>query len=80
MVVLRLEDGRATRGWAPHPLADGRTLGQLRVGDRVDGSTVVSVRREPSAGDATWDVLPSGQTGAYFIDGIPLRSTHFNPR
>jgi hypothetical protein len=75
MVVLRLEGGRTTRGSAAHPLADGRTLGQLRVGDRVDASTVVSVSRAPFAGDATWDVLPSGETGAYLIDGIPLKST-----
>ena len=75
MFVSRLEGGRTIRGSALHRLADGRAIGELRVGDRVDGSVVVSVDVEPFAGDATWDLLPTGETGAYFVDGVPLRST-----
>jgi hypothetical protein len=75
MVVLQLDGGRTVRGSALHPLADGRALGEIRLGDRVDGSVVTAVSREPFAGGATWDLLPGGETGIYFIDGVPLGST-----
>jgi hypothetical protein len=75
MVVLHLDGGRTVRGSALHPLADGRALGGLKVGDRVDGTVVTAVSRTPFAGDATWDLLPSGETGIYFIGGVPLGST-----
>jgi hypothetical protein len=75
MVVLHLDGGRTVRGSALHPLADGRALGGLKLGDRVDGSVVTALSREPFAGDATWDLLPTGETGIYFIDGVPLGST-----
>ncbi len=75
MVVLHLGGGRTVLGSALHPLADGRALGGLKVGDRVDGSVVTAVSRTPFTGDATWDLLPSGGTGIYFIGGVPLGST-----
>jgi hypothetical protein len=75
--VIRLElvDGRSLTASPGHPLADGRTLGQLRVGDVVDGSAVVSLAWLPYAGGRTWDVLVSGASGVYFVDGIPTAST-----
>jgi hypothetical protein len=75
MVLLHLDDGRSVRGSALHPLADHRALGELKIGDRVDGSIVTAVGRTPFAGNATWDLLSSGETGIYFIDGVPLGST-----
>lgn len=76
-VVVRLDGGRMIRGSGRHPLADGRTLSELEVGDRVDRSQVLSIESVPSDGDATWDLLPSGETGVYFVDGVALRSTLF---
>jgi len=75
MIELRLEGGRKIRGSALHPLADGRVLGELKPGAQVDGSTVIGVGRVPFTGDATWDLLPSGETGVYFVNGVPLRTT-----
>jgi hypothetical protein len=75
MLVVRLENGRTLVGSAAHPLADGRTLGQLRRADHIEGLHVLSAERAPYAGDATWDFLPSGETGIYFVAGVPLKST-----
>ncbi len=76
LVHLVLADGRVVDASPGHPLPDGRQLGDLRVGDAVDGSTVMSADRIAS-GPQTWDVLPSGTTGTYWADGILLRSTLF---
>jgi hypothetical protein len=75
VVRLVLDDGRVVRASARHPLADGRRLGAIRAGDRVDGATVVSATSEPYDGGWTFDLLPDGPTGAYFADGVPLGST-----
>jgi hypothetical protein len=75
VVRLILDDGRVVRASPGHPLADGRLLGTLGAGDRVDGATVVSATLEPYAGGFTFDLLPYGPTGTYFADGIPLGST-----
>lgn len=75
VVRLVLEDGRVVRASPGHPLADGRLLGELRAGDRVDGATVISARLERYAGGSTFDLLPSGPTGIYLADGVALGST-----
>jgi hypothetical protein len=74
VVVLVLEDGRVVRVSPGHPLLDGRRVADLRAGDRLDGATVASVAREPYAG-FTHDVLPAGATGAYWANGVLLRSS-----
>jgi len=75
VVRLRLADGRAVTASPGHPLADGRHVGEIRVGDLVDGSRVVSADLEPYADGATFDLVASGPTGEYFAGGIPLAST-----
>jgi hypothetical protein len=77
VVRLTLADGRVVTASPGHPTADGRTLGQLRVGDRLDGSRVVSADPIPYGGSETFDLLPSGPTGTYVADGILLGSTLF---
>jgi len=79
VVHLMLADGRELRASPSHPLADGRLLGALAARDVVDGSTVVSTKREPYAGGATFDLLPAGSTGTYWADRIPLTSTLDDP-
>jgi len=74
LVELVLADGRSLRASPGHALADGRPIEELAPGDLVDGSTVASADLV-SSGPRTWDVLPSGPTGAYWADGILLRST-----
>ena len=75
VVHLVLADGRELWASPGHPLADGRKLGDLRPGDTVDGSEVVSSERVAYAGGSTFDVLPAGVSGAYWADGVALRST-----
>ena len=74
-VQLRLADGRELLASPGHRTADGRPLGSLAVGDRVDGSTVTLWELVPYAGDRTYDLLPSGSTGTYWANGILLSST-----
>lgn len=75
VIRLTLADGRSVTASPGHPLADGRTLGSLRLGDLVDGSPITDVETLPYAGGETFDLVASGATGSYFSDGVPLRST-----
>ena len=75
VVRLVLVDRRVLRASPGHPLADGRRLGSIRPGDRVDGVAVASASLEQYDGGATFDLLPDGPTGVYLADGVPLGST-----
>lgn len=75
VVRLRLADGRSVLASPGHPLPDGRLLGDIQVGDSVDGSRVVAADLIPYSGDDTYDLVASGPTGAYVAGGIPLGST-----
>lgn len=75
VVHLVTVDGRELYASPNHPLADGRPLGDLRPGDRVDETVVVSAALVPYPLGTTFDLLPAGATGTYWADGIPLGST-----
>jgi hypothetical protein len=75
MVHVRLRDGRELLASPGHRTADGRPLGSLAVGDRLDGSTVTMWELVPYAGSRTYDLLPAGSTGTYWANGIQLSST-----
>ncbi|HEX5040173.1 MAG TPA: Hint domain-containing protein, partial [Candidatus Limnocylindria bacterium] len=75
VIRLRLDDGRAVTASPPHPLADGRQLGTVRMGDTVDGAAVVSRALLPYGNGRTYDLLPAGPSGIYWAGGIPLEST-----
>jgi hypothetical protein len=75
VIHLVLADGRSVTGSPGHPLADGRRLGVLRPGDLVDGAEVVVAALEPYTGGETFDIVVSGPTGIYLVDGIALGST-----
>ena len=75
MVHLVLDDGRELFVSPGHPLIDGRTVGNLAPGDLYDGVSVVSAERVPYGKDATHDILPSGETGFYWANGILFDST-----
>jgi hypothetical protein len=70
-----LDDGRTVSASPGHPLADGRLLGDLRVGDMVDGSRVIAADLVPYMGGETFDIVASGPTGIYLADGIAMGST-----
>lgn len=75
IVHIILEDGRDVRVSPGHPMADGRRAGNLGTGDLLDGAHVVSLEYLPYEGSATYDLLPSGETGLYWADGVLLGST-----
>ncbi len=75
VVHLILADGRTVTASPGHPLADGRRIADLRVGDAVDGSVVASAVSIAYDGARTFDLVVSGPTGTYLVDGIPLGST-----
>jgi hypothetical protein len=75
MVHLKLADGRELLASPGHRTADGRPLGTLAVGERLDGSTITLWELVPYAGERTYDLLPAGLTATYWADGILLSST-----
>ena len=78
VVTMRLNDGRTVTASPGHPTADGRPLGEYRVGESLDGALVISVEYASYGDAATYDILPSGATGLYWANGILLRSTLIN--
>lgn len=75
VVRVVLEGGGVLEISALHPTADGRTFGGLRRGDRLDGVDVVSATVVPYSHDATYDILPDSDSGAYFAGGVLVGST-----
>jgi hypothetical protein len=75
VVHLALGDGRQLWASPGHPTADGRFVGQLRPGDWLDGGQVTLAELALYNGPATYDILPAGETGAYWAGGILVGST-----
>lgn len=75
MVYLVLSDGRELYVSPGHPTTDGKTVVALKVGDRYDNSTVKSNKLIPYWDNYTYDLLPAGDTGFYFANGIVMGST-----
>jgi hypothetical protein len=75
MVHVRLADGRELLASPGHRTADGRPLGSLAAGDRLDGSAITLWELLPYGGSRTYDLLPGGPTETYWADGILLSST-----
>lgn len=75
MVRLILNNGRELFVSPGHPTIDGRTVGDLNQGDLYDGSSVTSNERVSYSDGATYDILPSGDTGFYWANGILVGST-----
>jgi len=75
MMHLVMADGRELWASPGHPTADGRALGDLKAGDILDGTYIAVAERVPYGQPATYDLLPSGETGYYWANGILLGST-----
>ncbi len=75
IIHLVLDDGRELFASPGHPTADGRKLGDLSPGDTLDGAKIAIAERLPYEGIATYDILPSGDTGVYWANGILIKST-----
>ncbi len=75
IVHLILADGRELWASPGHPTSDGRALGDPKAGDLLDGARVVLAERVPYSQSFTYDLLPSGETGFYWANGILIGST-----
>lgn len=75
VVHLVLDNGRELFVSAGHQTIDGRRIGDLVPGDILDGARVRTVREELFTEDATYHILPAGETGAYWANGILLGGT-----
>lgn len=75
MVKVSLGDGRTVTASPGHPSAEGKALGNYSAGDMLDGAQVDRVEYVPYEGSFTYDILPSGKSGVYWANGIPLKST-----
>lgn len=72
---IQLSDGRELYVSPGHKVADGRKAGELRGGDTLQGAMVISANLIPYTEEYTYDILPKGDMGMYFADGILLQST-----
>jgi len=79
LVHLVLSDGRELFVSPGHPTADGRLIGDLAEGDVLNGAAVLKAELVPYKNDYTYDILPSGETGTYFANNIPISSTLKSP-
>ena len=75
VVRLALADGSVLEMSPGHPTADGKTFGQLRAGDALDGSAVVSATMVPYRFSRTYDILPASTSATYFAAGHLVGST-----
>lgn len=79
VVHVILSDGRELWASPGHSTADGQPLGDLEVGELLDGAPVITVELLSYGGNATYDILPSGDTSTYWANGILIGSTLKNP-
>jgi hypothetical protein len=79
LINVTLADGRKIAASPGHPTTDGRTFGEIRTGDYLDGARVTQVNVLPSNQPATFDLLPSGPTGFYWANGVLIGSTLKTP-
>jgi hypothetical protein len=75
MSRITLEDGRTIAASPGHPTCGPPRLGDLAQGDAFDRSRVKRADRVPYGGAQTFDLLPDGDTGCYWADGVLVGST-----
>ncbi len=75
MVHIILDDKREIFASPGHPIGDGRVFNDLSVGDILNGSRIVVAEKTSYNKGYTYDILPSGDTGFYFANGILVDST-----
>jgi hypothetical protein len=75
VVQVTMVDGAVIEMSEGHPTADGRTFGQLRAGDLLDGTPILSTRIIPYRFSHTYDILPGSESGTYVASGRLVGST-----
>jgi hypothetical protein len=75
IVQVTMVDGAVIEMSEGHPTADGRTFGQLRAGDLLDGAPILSTGIIPYRFSHTYDILPDSETRTYVASGRLVGST-----
>ncbi len=75
MIHLVLKDGRELWASLGHPTTEGQTIGQLKQDAVYDGAKIDYTEVVPYEDAKTYDLLPAGDTGFYWANGILLAST-----
>jgi hypothetical protein len=75
VVRLTLDNGAVLEISPGHPLPDGRTIGDLVPGSRIDQARVVRSERVPYQHSHTYDILPASDSGSYVAGGVLIGST-----
>jgi len=78
MVHTILKDGRKLIVSPGHPTVDNKRIGNLIKGQILDKSQIVSIKIMPYKEKYTYDILPSGETGGYWVNNILIGSTLSN--
>ena len=75
--VMRITtaDGAEMRISPGHPTADGRLFGELRAGDSLDGTLILSSQLVAYRYSYTYDLLPASDTATYVALGKLIGST-----
>ena len=72
---ISLEDGRMLEASPGHPSAEMKALSEYRVGDILSGGRINMIEPQIYNKGATYDLLPGGDSGLYWANGVLLKST-----
>lgn len=76
MVLIELKDGRKLQVSPGHPSSiANKNLGEFIVGEKLEGVSIVKITDISYAEPFTFDILPEGDTGFYWANGILIGST-----
>ncbi|HEV2728454.1 MAG TPA: Hint domain-containing protein [Terriglobales bacterium] len=75
MMHLVMKDRRELWASSGHPTIDGHTVGELQQTSIYDSAVVAYSEVVPYDDTKTYDLLPAGNTGFYWANGILLAST-----
>ena len=76
MVRIEMADGRKLQVTPGHPSAIvQKTIGEFEIGDTIDGSVIIKKSYIAYKEQYTYDILPQGETGFYWANGILIGST-----
>jgi hypothetical protein len=75
VIKIELNDGRTLTASPGHPTAEGRAIADYQLGNELDGAQIVTMDYITYENSMTYDILPAGNTGYYWANGILLGST-----
>jgi intein/homing endonuclease len=91
MIKITLEEGRSVQASSKHPIPIERKyanssvnqfeellFSDIKKGDHIDNSKVVSIEFVKYNGEFTYDILPAGESGYYWADEVLIGSTLFH--